>query len=52
MTRRPTQAPAAVGTSGRTDLWIAAGLFATTLALRLTFLLRSQDASWPHSVLY
>lgn len=33
--------------------WVVAGcLFVLTLALRLTFLLRSPDAAWPHSMLY
>jgi hypothetical protein len=36
----------------RRDLAVAAGLFVATLALRLLFLLRSQDTAWPHSVLY
>ena len=35
-----------------TDLWIAAAIGVVTLALRLTFLLRSPDAGWPHSMLY
>lgn len=34
------------------DLAVAAGVFTTTLALRLTFLLRAQDTVWPHGVLY
>lgn len=34
------------------NLWIAVAIFAVTLALRLTFLWRSPDAAWPHSILY
>ena len=36
----------------RRDWAIAGALFMVTLALRLLFLLRSQDTTWPHSVLY
>ena len=40
------------GGNGRIDLLLA-GLFTViTLAMRLILLLRSQDTSWPHAVLY
>ena len=45
------EAPPAAGITGR-DGWVALAIFTATLTLRLTFLLRSPDAAWPHSVLY
>jgi len=36
----------------RLDFAIASAIFVVTLALRLLFLFRSQDTTWPHSVLY
>ncbi|MCI0630538.1 MAG: hypothetical protein L0Y44_07790 [Phycisphaerales bacterium] len=38
--------------NARTELWIAASVFALALTVRLMFLFSSPDRHWPHSVFY
>ena len=48
----PRAATATPARLTRLDFGIASAIFVVTLGLRLLFLFRSQDTTWPHSVLY